>query len=294
MPRMRRPVRFTSLAIACAALVFAAGCGGPPVRTGSGAETIEIVTHVVADGESFASIADDYYGTPDAAGFLAGLNSASAELEFDRGALVDVPVGEEDVARYARRTEAKAHYNRGTEHAEGGELRKATEEFREALRIDPAFVDAGYNLGVVLLMMGEPSAAVSMLEQVLGVRPDDPDIEFALGKALFDGGGAGDAIAHFERALALEPSHEDAMFARAVALLDMGRHEDGVIALDAYLRRHPAGAWSEVARARLIELAGDAAVERLRAAGAEAVPGEPEPGGVQGTGVSVPWEEGKP
>ncbi len=292
MQRFARVTRRALLLAGGAALLIIAGCGGPPTFTGSGAETIEMVTHVVAGGESFASIADDYYGTPGAAGFLADANGVSSEFPLDPGALVDVPVGEEDVARYARRTEAKSHYNRGTGYAEAGELRKATEEFREALRIDPRFVDAGYNLGVVLLMMGEPSAAVAMLDQVLAVRPGDADIVFALGKALFDGGDVAGGLAHFEHALTLEPSHEEAMFSRAVALLDVGRQEDGIFALDAYLRRHPAGGWAEVARTRLIELAGEAAVERLRAVEGSDVPGEPttdaEPGMV------VPREAGQP
>jgi len=293
MRELMRPARLAPLALACAVLLLAAGCGGPPATTGSGAETIEIVTHVVADGETFASIADDYYGTTDAADFLAGSNGATAWMALDPGALVDVPVGEEDVARYARRTEAKSHYNRGTELAERGELMKATEEFREALRVDPRFVDAGYNLGVVLLMMGEPSAAIAMLEQVLAVRPDDAGIEFALGKAVFDGGDVAGALAHFERALMLEPAHEDAMFSRAVALLDVGREQDGVFALDAYLRRHPNGTWSEVARTRLIELAGEAAVERIRAAEGRLVPGQPAPVTDEDLDAS-PWEAGQP
>ncbi len=298
MRRFERMMRTTLLLSACAALLAVAGCGGPPTFTGSGAETIEMVTHVVADGESFASLADDYYGTTDAASFLAEANGVAPGFALDRGALVDVPVGEEDVARYARRTEAKSHYNRGTEHAEAGELRKATEEFREALRIDPRFVDAGYNLGVVLLMMGEPSAAVAMLDQVLAVRPNDPDIVFALGKALFDGGDTAGGLAHFEHALTLDPSHEEAMFSRAVALLDVGRLEDGIFALDAYLRRHPSGSWAEVARTRLIELAGEAAFERLRASEGRDVPGEltigTEPATGAEPGTVVPWEAGRP
>lgn len=293
MRLMNRHTRLGLLAALALVLAFA-GCGGPPMFTGSGAETIEIVTHIVADGESFESIADDYYGSMEAADFLAEANGVSRAFPLDPGALVDVPVGEEDVARYARRTEAKSHYNLGTAYAEGGELRRAVEEFRTALEVDPRFVDAGYNLGVVLLMMGEPTASVAMLEQVLAVRPDDADIEFALGKAVFDGGGADVALAHFERALELEPWHEEAMFSRAVALLESGRKQDGIVALDAYLRRHPAGSWSGVARSRLIELAGEAAAERLRAERASAVPGEPMPGIVTDPISEDAWGETKP
>ncbi len=285
MARSRPARALIALSSIAALVLLAAGCGGPPSTTGSGVDTIEIVTHPVAEGETLASIADDYYGTPDASVYLAEVNGTSPEAALDTGALVDVPVGEIDVARYARRNEAKSHYNRGTGYAGEGRLAEAVEAFRDALGGDPTFVDAGYNLGVVLLMMGEPEAAVGVLRNVVASRPDDASAEFAMGKALFDAGDAASAVTHFERALRLDRSLEEADFARAVALFEAGRIEDAVVALDGYLRRYPDGAWSEAARTRLIELAGEAAIERRPedSAATGAVPdhgnGDPVPDG---------------
>ena len=238
--------------LACAALQ---GCGGRPGVSGSGVDAVEIVMHIVSEGETIPSIADDYYGTPDAAAYLAEVNDTFADVALEPGALLDVPVGEEDVERYRRRTEAKAFYNRGTTLAGRGDLARAVEEFKAALDIDPRFVDAGYNLGVVYLMSGEARTAAVLLEQVVALRSGDPAIHFALGKARYDTGDSHGAIDAFETALSFDPSHEDSRYARAVALYEVGRREESVLALDLYLREFPGGKWAEEARTRLTDLA---------------------------------------
>jgi tetratricopeptide (TPR) repeat protein len=237
------------------ALTLLAGCAMPARRSGSGEATVEIVSHIVSEGETLASIADDYYGTVRAASYLAEVNGLDDAFAPEPGALVEVPVGPSDIERYRRRTEAKILYNRGTMLADGGDYAKAKEEFRAALKVDPRFVDAGYNLGVVLLARGEAEHAVAILEQVLAIRPDEPLFEFALGKAQFDAGRLRAALDHFERAVELDPALEDARFARAIALLELGEREEAVFALDMYLREFPDGAWADSARAELEDLA---------------------------------------
>lgn len=239
----------------CALGLLAHGCALLPGQSGSGVRTVEIVVHEVSEGETLSTIADDYYGTPRATDYLAGVNGVDPDIALEPGTVIEVPVGEDDLERYRRRTEAKVYYNRGTMLAEAGDYEAARDEFTLALRTDSRFVDAGYNLGVVLMASGDPTHAAAVLEQVLAVRPEDATTEFALGKALFDAGRAEEAVGHFERAMALEPEMEDAYFARAVALLSLGRRDEAVFALDSYLRRFPEGAWSPQARSRLSQMA---------------------------------------
>jgi len=236
------------------------GCALLPSTSGSGAGTVEIVSFTVSSGETLASIADDFYGTPRGADYLADVNGIESDIVLEPGVLIDVPVGQEDIERYRRRTEAKILYNRGTMLADAGNYAKAQEEFAAALRIDPRFVDAGYNLGVVLIAMGEPERAIYILKQLLTARPREPLLEFALGKAHFDAGRVSDALVHFDRAVKLDSMLEDARFARAVALLELGEREEGIFALDLYIREFPDGAWVDSARARL-ESMGRAAEE---------------------------------
>ena len=250
----RRPGLAASVAL-MAVLLTLSGCALPPSKSGSGAGTVEIVSHTVSSGETLASIADDYYGTPRAAGYLADVNGIGSDFVPEAGVLIEVPVGEEDIERYRRRTEAKILYNRGTMLADAGNYAKAHEEFAAALRTDPRFVDAGYNLGVVLIAMGEPERAVFLLEQLLTARPREPLFEFAIGKAHFDAGRVSQALEHFDRAVELDPTLEDARFARAVALLELGEREAGIFALDLYLREFPDGTWIDSARAELEKLA---------------------------------------
>ncbi len=251
---MRRSGVAACVALTAVMLALSA-CALVPSVTGSGAGTVEIVSHTVSSGETLASIADDYYGTARAAGYLADANGVDLDFTPQPGELVDVPVGEEDIERYRRRTEAKILYNRGTMLADAGNYAKAQEEFTAALRADPRFVDAGYNLGVVLLAMDDPERAIAILEQVLKARPAEPLFEFALGKAHFDAGRVSDALEHFDRAVELDPTLEDARFARAVALLELGEREEGIFALDLYLREFPDGTWVDSARAELEKMA---------------------------------------
>jgi tetratricopeptide (TPR) repeat protein len=251
------------VAAALAAVVLVvAGCTALPSRSGSGTSASEIVTHEVSSGETLETIADDYYGDRGAAAYLARVNRVGESAGVAPGDVLDVPVGRDDIARYELRTEAKIHYNRGTLHADRGDLRKAEEEFKRALRVDPRFADAGYNLGVVLLMEGESERAVAIFEQANAVRPSDPTILYGLGKAYLDEERPEESLAAFEEVLAIDPDHEDALFARAVALLRLRRTDDAVVALDSYLRGFPGGAWAEQARAELSAIASGAGRDR--------------------------------
>lgn len=260
--RTRRSAAPGAVALAAAlALTFCvSGCFGPPARTGSDVRTVRIVSHEMAIGETLESIADDFYGDSGAAGYLREVNGIPESGTPDPGSVLDVPVGGEDIERYERRTEAKLHYNRGTMFADRGELGKAAEEFRAALRIDPGFADAGYNLGVVLLRSGETARAVSILRQTVAVRPEDPALLYALGAVLVDAGEKEEALSVFENVVSLAPFHEDARFSRAIVLLELGRNDEAIFHLDAYVRDFPGGKWTDRARAKL--------------AGASAGPGE--------------------
>lgn len=243
---------------AAALLIAAAGCALLPGQSGSGSRTIRIVSHVVSDGETLETIAADYYGTERAAAYLADVNDVAAGYVPEVGSMVDVPVSENDLVRYERRTEAKILYNEGTLLAEAGDYPKAQEKFAASLRADPRFADAGYNLGVVLLASDDPKRAAAVLEQVLLLTPDDELSVFALGKAYFDDGRFDDALSRFDQAIEMEPGLEEARFARAVTLLKLGERDDGIYALDQYLRLFPDGVWAASARAELAKLAGEA------------------------------------
>jgi len=257
-PTASRAVRIVvALCLAALAAGLAAGCSFLPVKSGSGAGTTEVISHTVSPGETLASIADDYYGAPGAASYLADVNNLNDGFAFATGITLEVPVGPDDIERYRRRTEAKIIYNRGTMLAQAGDHLKAQEEFATALEVDPSFVDAAYNLGVVLLAAGDTERAVAVLEQTVAMRPDEPLTEFALGKAHFDAGRTINALVHFDRAVELDPSLEDARFARAVALLEIGRRDSAIVALDSYLREFPDGVWAAEARSELTRLANE-------------------------------------
>ncbi|MBD3367680.1 MAG: tetratricopeptide repeat protein [Candidatus Eisenbacteria bacterium] len=252
------PLRVRTALVAAAiglAATLMQGCAGYWETSGSGGRATETVVHTVGSGESLRSIADDYYGDPGAAAYLAEVNGVPEDVVLDEGSVIDVPVDPEDLDRYRARTEAKSHYNRGTALAAAGDLPRSEEAFRRALELDPRFVDAAYNLGVVLLERGESNRAAVLLEQTSGVRPDDAEVRFAWGKALFECGRHARAAEEFRTAVALDPTMEDPAYALGLALLAAGKRQEGIVALDGYLRRFPDGRWVTEARRRLTEMA---------------------------------------
>ena len=65
------------------------------------------------------------------------------------------------------------------------------EHLRQALRIDPAFVDGHLDLGVALADTGRYEDAIAQFSEVLRLRPSDPDakrfLELARAKARLQG-----------------------------------------------------------------------------------------------------------
>ncbi len=249
---------------ALAAVLIVVGCAGPPRTTGSGVETVQIVSHPMSEGETIESVADDFYGDRAAAGYLADVNGVSVGTALEPGAVVNVPVGSADIERYQRRTEAKILYNGGTILAGRGALERAEEEFRAALTADPEFFDAGYNLGVVLLEQGRPSAAAAAFEKMSQRHPSDPSVLYGLAKSYFDLGRNEEALAGFERVLSIDPSNEDAHYSRAVTLLALARRDEAIVSFDGHLRRFPEGVWAARVREKLEQLARETAEEEWR------------------------------
>lgn len=63
---------------------------------------------------------------------------------------------------------------------------EAVEELREALRLNPQYVDAWYYLGLVYVAMNRPADAQAALEEAQQLRPGDADVAFQIGVLYFN------------------------------------------------------------------------------------------------------------
>lgn len=121
----------------------------------------------------------------------------------------------------------------------------------EALRMNPAYVEAHLNRAVVLNQLGREEEASQAMEQAgqFGA-PDEsgyPSVvanklansHAALGDAYREAGALGESIAQYRRALELRPRFADIRLALGRALLEHGEHRAAWEELEEVLRQRP-------------------------------------------------------
>jgi tetratricopeptide (TPR) repeat protein len=160
-----------------------------------------------------------------------------------------------------------------------GELEAAAEEFKAALKCDPAFALAALNLGQVLIDQkrytaaiaylqdilksssppdlksqlqmtlavayaesGDSNQAIGTLEQLIKAHPDDADARFNLGTVYAKLGpalGYQKAIANFKEALRIDPHNDAARYSLAKVLVQLGQFSDAIPYLSDYTHHQP-------------------------------------------------------
>jgi len=75
-------------------------------------------------------------------------------------------------------TEAMLQYNQGIDSYKTGQYEQSVTAFREAIRLDPDYIDAYYNLGSVLEYLQQYDAALAVFKQIIVRKPDDYDSVF--------------------------------------------------------------------------------------------------------------------
>ncbi len=246
-------MRFASIAalFSCAALVSCAA-ERPAPRAREPVE--QVVTHRVAQGESWRSIARDFYGDEDRAAALAGDNGMDAAVEPRAGSAVRVFLGARDAKRVANRLDAAREYNAGLDLAAEGNYAAAIGRFEESIKLDPDLVDASYNLAIAYQRLAYHKKAASILRDLVSVAPGNVAYRYALGASLLGAGDLDGAENAFLAALAVEPSHRKSIFSLAVVFEKRGAVEQAQERFRQYLSLDPRGEWADSARAHLKDL----------------------------------------
>jgi tetratricopeptide (TPR) repeat protein len=100
---------------------------------------------------------------------------------------------------------------------------EAIREYREALRLEPAYALWSSNLGRAYLLTGRPDEARRAFETALSLSPDLAAAHHQLGFLLVTRGELDLAILHFEAALRSEPDDPEVHFNLGLALRQKGR-----------------------------------------------------------------------
>lgn len=236
-------------------LMTAASCGK---RQGIGrdAAPYKVITHRVEEGETWESLARQYYGDPDRSGELAVFNGRDRGSEPVKGSGIRIPLGRADMRKLDRKAAAAKEYNAGLDMATKGSYSAAAERFEKALDIEPGFSDAGFNLAVAYQKLGMHARAVEILEDIAGKEADNAEYLYALGASYFHLGELSKAENTLEKVRSMSPGHLKALYSLAVVYGKMGKRDDAVAAWKEYLKIAPDDPWAESARQRLNELLG--------------------------------------
>jgi predicted Zn-dependent protease len=120
------------------------------------------------------------------------------------------------------------------------DLKGAEARFREALRMDPEFLPAGFYLGACLAAAGRDRDAAGAWQSALITESNAPFVYTLLGDALLRLRDVEPAIDVLIEARALWPSDDEVGVRLATALVRANRHADALKVLQPYLDAHPA------------------------------------------------------
>jgi tetratricopeptide (TPR) repeat protein len=134
--------------------------------------------------------------------------------------------------------DAIAHAKLGLAYSVLDEHKLAIAEFKQAIKLNRAFVDADsyFSLGVAYLALGDYAAAIDPLKQALyGVKakmldertkPDaglgEAEVNDALGRAYYGSGAYRQAVKAFETAVRLKPNLASSYFGLGLSYLEVG------------------------------------------------------------------------
>jgi Tfp pilus assembly protein PilF len=127
-------------------------------------------------------------------------------------------------------------FSQAEHYLSGGDLRRATQQFRMAARIDRADYDTPQRLAFILSAVGDASGQVDQYERARDLSPGDPVAHRLLGWAYYNNRRFDDADAAFIFAARLNPRDIDAQIGRANAWLERDRPVEAEHALEVALR----------------------------------------------------------
>ena len=131
----------------------------------------------------------------------------------------------------AQRNPAKAKNPRNLaalaeRHHLNGRLDKAEQKYREAIALDPDYVEAHNNLGTILQERGRVAEATAQFVKTFEICPTDARIVLNLARALSAQHQCREAVVLYRQAVALRPHLAEAHFGLGLNLAGLGEHHE--------------------------------------------------------------------
>ena len=193
--------------------------------------------------------------------------SQSQQIAFERAADEFI-----ETQRY-NADRAEARVSLGTFLAQRGDVARAEDELRSAIRLEPSSIPAYVNLADLYRAQHRDADGERVLRDGLAGAPKSGVLHYALGLALTRLDRGDSALREFARAAGLEPGNARFAYVHAVALHSAGKVDAAIAALRTALTAHPSDGDILTALASFSEARGQTAEaeryrERLRTVGA--------------------------
>jgi len=107
-------------------------------------------------------------------------------------------------------TQTDAAVSKGHEFAAASEIESARREYRTAVALNPACVEAYLGLGYLCFMKGQWELALANYVKALEFKPDCADAYYGIGRVLLETKGTEEAVPQFKKTLDLDPTFVDA------------------------------------------------------------------------------------
>lgn len=160
--------------------------------------------------------------------------------------------------------DTRAWYNLAAAFQEAGDLRRASEAVREALRRDSANADAHNVLGIIEMSEEKPVLALDEFQKAAAIDPRNARVHNNIGNAARALGRNDDAERAYQRAAELAPNYPDPFNGLGALNIDRNRFREAILNFDRVLQLAPNYHEARLNRAVALQLSGDldaAAVE---------------------------------
>ena len=217
---------------------------GAEISAGKAAEARRVISELVKTGELSSrsretlgllwlengepqNAADLVRDDPGLGAQFYTLGYDKAETEFDAGRYQNARKILEAI-RDLRTPDAAFHDLLGSAYYAIDDPKKASQEFQEAVRLEPADPEHYFKLGMVFLKHRTADPAIYVYKSALKSRPDVPKLWFGLGLSQYLASRFGEAEQALRKALALDPQYDAAYVVLGDLLELSGRTADAL------------------------------------------------------------------
>jgi Flp pilus assembly protein TadD len=214
-------------------------------------ETLERIPRAHRPDAALPLLAASYLGLGRVAD-ARSLNSAVAEraaknpglrtefagvlLDFD---LVNDALAMLETAQKQQAPTSELYFAMGRARERKGEIALAQKDFRRAVDLNPASVDALLALARMLASQGQWEKSVELLARARTVAPNSPDVLRKFAAVSLHAGHPANAVEAAQQLVKLRPDETEAVYLLGVAQLQNGDPEEARSTLNSYIKLRP-------------------------------------------------------